>query len=60
MILFVYLKTSKYINMGTKTKEVKKARSAKSGRYVTIDYAEKHPDTTVIETDKIKVKRKSK
>lgn len=29
-------------------------RSAKNGQYVTPDYAKKHPDTTVKETDKKK------
>ena len=30
------------------------ARSAKSGRYVTPEYAKKHPTTTVVERDKPK------
>lgn len=42
----------------TKIKEVKRGRSARTGQYVPIDYAKKHPNTTVIETDKIKVKTK--
>ena len=29
-----------------------KARSAITGRYVTMEYAKKHPKTTVIERDK--------
>ena len=33
---------------------VKKARSAVTGQFVTIDYAKKHPKTTVIETRKYK------
>lgn len=42
----------------TKVKIVKKGRDATTGRYVSIDYAIKHPKTTVIESDKIKVKKK--
>lgn len=35
------------------------ARSAKTGQFVSIDYAKKHPATTVIEEMKVdKVKRK--
>ncbi len=40
--------------MVKKPKIVKHARSAKTGRYVTKDYAKKHPSTTVVETDKVK------
>ena len=39
--------------MGKKTEKVS-YRSAKDGRYVTKEYAKKHPDTTIKETDKIK------
>lgn len=46
--------------MGTKTKTVKKARNAKTGRYVSLEYAEEHPNTTVVETEKIKIKQKPK
>ena len=38
----------------SKTKFVKHARDAKTGQYVTKQYAAKHPSTTVIERDKIK------
>lgn len=37
-----------------KTKYVERARSAVNGQYVTMEYAAKHPKTTVIERDKIK------
>lgn len=37
-----------------------KARSAKSGQYVTKKYAEKHPNTTVVEHDKPKGGKKKK
>ena len=36
-----------------KSRFVLHARSAKTGRYVSITYAAKHPNTTVIEKDKI-------
>lgn len=36
----------------------KKYRSAESGRYVKKEFAEKHPKTTVGETDKKSSKRK--
>lgn len=39
----------------SKTKYVEHARSAKTGRYVSMSYAAKHPNTTVIEKDKINV-----
>lgn len=42
----------------TKIKQIKRGRDARTGQYVPIDYAMKHPNTTVIETDKIKVKKK--
>ena len=35
-----------------KTRKV--ARSAKTGKFVKVDYAKKHPSTTVIETVKKK------
>lgn len=35
----------------------KNARSAKSGRFVKKSYAERHPDTTVVEAVKPKKKR---
>lgn len=42
----------------TKIKKIKKGRDAMTGRYVPLAYAQDHPKTTVIETDKIKVKKK--
>jgi len=30
------------------------ARNAKDGRYVTLEYAQKHPSTTVVEKDRKK------
>jgi len=38
----------------SKTKYVEHARSAINGQYVSMKYAKKHPDTTVIERNKIK------
>jgi hypothetical protein len=40
-----------------KTKTVEHSRSAKTGEYVSKDYAKKHPATTVTERDKIKPKK---
>lgn len=40
------------------TKKVTHYRDAGSGEYVTKKYADKHPKTTVKETDKIPVKKK--
>lgn len=40
--------------MSKTTKYVEHARNAKNGQYVSIAYAKKHPNTTVIERDKIK------
>lgn len=37
-----------------KVKYIERARSAINGQYVTMEYAAKHPKTTVIERDKIK------
>lgn len=37
-----------------KTKYVQHARNAKNGQYVSIAYAKKHPNITVIERDKVK------
>lgn len=34
-------------------KSVKKARSAKTGQFVTMSYAKKHPNTTVVEKVKV-------
>lgn len=39
---------------------VQKGRDAKTGEFVTIDYAKKHPATTVIETVKIPIQQKKK
>lgn len=35
------------------SKTVEKARSAVTGKFVSISYAQKHPDTTVIEKVKV-------
>lgn len=43
--------------MATKGKTRKVSRSAKTGRFVKRVYAEKHPDTTVTETVKIRKKK---
>ena len=43
-----------------KQKKVTHHRSADTGRYVTEEYARKHPKTTVKETDKVKQKPKKK
>ncbi len=40
--------------MNKTTKYVQHARSAKNGQYVSMAYAKAHPNTTVIERDKIK------
>ena len=40
-----------------KTKTVEHSRSAKTGEYVSKDYAKKHPATTVTEKDKVKTKK---
>jgi hypothetical protein len=40
-----------------KSKPQKHNRDAGSGKYVTDDYAKKHPKTTVTETDKPKKKK---
>lgn len=40
-------------------KKIKKHRSAETGRYITEDYAKKHPKTTVKETQKVVVKKTS-
>lgn len=37
----------------SKSRFILHARSAKTGRYVSMAYAAKHPNTTVIEKDKI-------
>lgn len=37
-----------------KTKYIQRARDARNGQYVSIAYAKKHPNTTVIVRDKIK------
>lgn len=42
---------------GSSSKTVEHSRSAKTGRYVTEEYAKKHPDTTVTEHEKITRKK---
>lgn len=42
-----------------KEKKIKKARDAGTGRWVTKEYAEKHPKTTVVETVKTGKNKKS-
>ena len=37
-----------------KTKYIQRARDARNDQYVSIAYAKKHPNTTVIERDKVK------
>ncbi len=44
-----WVNKNKGVNMA---KAQKKARDAKSGQYVTLHYAKKHPSTTVVETVK--------
>lgn len=39
-----------------KTTTIKRGRDAGSGQFVPIEYAKKHPKTTVVETIKIKKK----
>jgi hypothetical protein len=39
------------------TKTVERDRDAKTGRYVTKEYAKKHPTTTITEHDKITRKK---
>jgi hypothetical protein len=46
IILCCFLSVIGFSQSGTK------ARSAKSGQYVTKDYAKKNPSTTVVERDK--------
>lgn len=41
-------------------KKIERYRDAEDGKYVTKEYAEKHPKTTVKETDKVSPKKKSK
>lgn len=42
--------------MGSKV--VERARSAKTGRYVKKSFAKRNPNTTVIERDRVKPKKK--
>jgi len=44
--------------MSKKKGVVKLGRDAKTGRFVPLDYAQKHPNTTVIETIKLPRKKK--
>ncbi len=39
-------------------KEVIQARSAKTGQFTTLQYAKNHPATTVVERNKVPVKKK--
>ena len=48
-----YCQINKNILM-KKKKFIQRARNAKNGQYVSIEYAKKHPSTTVIERDKVK------
>jgi hypothetical protein len=41
----------------TLIKKVKRYRRADNGRYTTEKYAKSHPNTTVCENDKIKIKK---
>ena len=43
-----------------KTKTITRHRRADTGEYTTEEYANRHPKTTVKETDKVKPKKKSK
>ena len=47
------LKNRKEVKM-SKTRFVEHARDARTGRYVPMSFAVKHPSITVIERDKIK------
>ena len=38
----------------SKTKYVEHARDARTGQYVSMDFARRHPHITVVERDKIK------
>lgn len=38
----------------SKTKYVEHARDARTGQYVSMDFARRHPDITVVEKDKVK------
>jgi hypothetical protein len=42
--------TSKFKNMA---RTVEKGRSAETGKFVSIEYAQKHPSTTVVEKVKV-------
>lgn len=46
--------------MPKETKKITNYRDAISGEYVTKEYAEKHKNTTVKETDKVQPKPKKK
>lgn len=39
-----------------KTTTIKRGRDAENGQFVPIEYANKHPKTTIVETIKIKKK----
>lgn len=57
MAIFSHNLTS-YIMGKTKTKTVERARRADNGQYTTKEYAKKHPNTIVVEKDKIEIKTK--
>ncbi len=40
--------------MSKTTKYVQHARDARNGQYVSMDFARKHPNITVVERDKVK------
>lgn len=44
--------------MGKKKRTRKVSRDAKTGQFVTPDYAKKHPSTTVVETVPVPIKKK--
>ena len=46
--------------MAKKAKTIKHRREVKRGRYVSKEYAEAHPDTTVTERDKVMPKRRKR
>lgn len=53
LTIYPTIKNRKEVNM-SKTRYVEHARDARTGRYVPMSFAVKHPSITVIERDKIK------
>ena len=47
-------------NLAFMSRKKKKARSASTGQFVPMSYAEKHPNTTVVETVKVGPTKKRK